>query len=362
MGTLHKHKGRWIVDFRLPRYLAQKYNCDRFRRSYAKKATAAKVHAQVQSAITLRDPAGILAALLNQVESKYTVESFYRRWIEKYCQPRLTPSTVKRYELSFVAINDFCGHASIPDLQRKDIDNFIQSRKGNVSDSTINKDIIAFKGMMTYAVKVGAIAASPLTQFPTLRIQEKPLRMPTAEEFHALVASMPDPAIGAMVTVIGETGLRRSEAINLEWKHVDMRNSRITVEKTKGKKVRYIPISSYALEKLHALARFVDPYVFCHQLTGKHWVSPDKAFRQGRKVAKLGWITFHTLRHMRGTKWLHLGVDIGTVKEMLGHEDIETTMRYAHFIKEHGEKSIREAQKLEVEGQKRDKGKMAKND
>jgi integrase/recombinase XerD len=361
MGTLHKHKGKWVVDFRLPRALAQRYGCDRFRRAYKKKAMARKVHGLVSSAITLRDPEGVLANLLNKTEEEYTISTFYERWIEKYCQPRLTPSTVKRYKLSFISVNEHCGNTPLSDLRRQHMDDFIQARKGKVSDSTINKDIIAFKGMMSYAVKVGAILASPLSYFPTLRVQEKALRLPTQEEFYALVDAIPDPAIATMVAIMGETGMRRSEVIDLEWRHVDLRNSRMTVEKTKGKKVRYIPLSEYAMEKLRGLSRFTRPYVFCHQITGKRWKSPDKAFRQARKVVGMEWVTFHTLRHMRGTRWLQNGVDLGSVKEKLGHKDIETTMRYAHYVEAHADESIREAQKRESTGTKAgqtEKGKL----
>jgi integrase/recombinase XerD len=356
MGTLHKLNGRWVVDYRLPRYLARKYGCDRFRRSYSKKAMARKVHAMVSAAITLRDPDGVLASLLNKTEDKYTVESFYRRWIEKYCTPRLTPSTVKRYKLSFVSINDFCGKSALSEIGRQDLDDFIQSRKGKVSDSTINKDLIAFKGMMTYAVRVGAIPASPLNLFPILRVQEKPRRIPTQEEFHALVKAMPDPAIAAMVAVMGEAGIRRSEAINLEWKNVDLRNAEIVLEKTKGKRVRHVPLSSMALSHLRGLSRFVHtPFVFCHQVSGKRWTSPDKSFRSGREKAKLDWVTFHTLRHMFGTRIVKMGVDIESAKELLGHDDIKTTDRYAKHAKSDAVEALREAQKLEVEGQKRDR-------
>ena len=47
---------------------------------------------------------------------------------------------------------------------------------------------------------------------------------------------------------------------------------------------------------------------------------------------------------MRAALWLCEGVDIRTVKELLGHRDISTTMRYAGYMTEHAVKSVREAQ------------------
>ena len=57
---------------------------------------------------------------------------------------------------------------------------------------------------------------------------------------------------------------------------------------------------------------------------------------------------FHDLRHFRATQWVMHGVDLRTVQELLGHSTITTTMRYAHFAPNHANRSILEAEKLEV--------------
>jgi integrase len=159
---------------------------------------------------------------------------------------------------------------------------------------------------------------------------------------------MPDAAISALVAVLGETGARKGEALGLRWQDIDYRARRATFERTKGKRVRSVPLSDLAIEKLRSLVRFVNqPYVFCHQMNGRRWMNPDKAFRAGRKTAGLPWVTFHTLRHMRGTVWLQHGADIRTVKEALGHRDIQTTMRYLKHIESHADRALREAQERE---------------
>jgi len=107
---------------------------------------------------------------------------------------------------------------------------------------------------------------------------------------------------------------------------------------------------------VRGIARFIhQPFVFCHQLTGQRWVSPDKAFRSARKKAGLDWVTFHTLRHMRGTGWIKHGANLESVRQMLGHRDIRTTMIYTHMLETEAMAEVREAQENETrEGQKRD--------
>lgn len=341
MGKLRKIGSKWVVDFRLPRLLAQRYGVKRFRRFYAMKAKASEIHGLVAGAIADRDRFGVLAELLSQGDSGQTVQGFYDRWISEYCRPRLEASTVKRYELSFRTINDYCGGMLLKDFRRQHLHGYVQKRALEVSASTVNKDLIACKRMFSYAAEVGAIESNPLTRFPVLRVQEKARRIPTPAEFSALVKAMPDSAISAMVAIMGETGIRRSEAIELAWSHVDLRNHVIVLERTKGKRVRTVPLSQYAVSVLRALTRFVHtPTVFCHQVTGEPWKSPDKCFREGRKKAKLPWVTFHTLRHMRATRWMEEGHHPVQVQKWLGHRDITTTMIYEHYAKSSGTKAV----------------------
>jgi integrase len=118
--------------------------------------------------------------------------------------------------------------------------------------------------------------------------------------------------------------MRRGEGLKLQRQDVDYKKGRIIVEKTK-------PI-----------------------------LNPYKQFCEGRKAVGLEWVTFHNLRHYRGTSWLQHGADIRSVQEKLGHRDIKTTMRYAHFVETHGDRAIREAQEREVR-ETEDQSKRGKN-
>lgn len=352
MGIVRQFRdGRWRygVSRRLPK------NClgmKRFRRWYDTRLLAQKVLDKLAGAIAEGEIDEILPDLVGKGRQEYTVRLFWERFRDEYCKARLT--SWRRYELSFKTLLEQLGSIPIEDFRREHLYSYIKARKGKVSDSTINKDLAAIKKMFSYALEVGAVDYHPLVRFPGIRVQEKALRLPTVEEYRRLVEAMPDPVIGALVAVLGETGFRKNEALNLTRDQIDWKACRVITEKTKGKKVRSVPLSDFAMEKLRGLVPYVTtPYLFVHhgqiRLSGKRWRNPDKVFREGRKAAGMEWITFHTLRHLRATTWMKYGVNIRSVKELLGHADVRTTMRYTKYVESHADKAVREAQGTERE-------------
>jgi integrase len=100
---------------------------------------------------------------------------------------------------------------------------------------------------------------------------------------------------------------------------------------------------------LDRLIRYVHcPYLFVNPRTNKRRVNPEKGFERGAKKAKLKWVRFHDLRRFRATHWLRMGVDVRTVKELLGHQDVKTTMRYAFLVPDFAIRSVRDAQANEA--------------
>ena len=83
-------------------------------------------------------------------------------------------------------------------------------------------------------------------------------------------------------------------------------------------------------------------------MTKRRWLYPEKPFKSGCEAAGLDWVGFHDLRRYRATQWLRLGVDVRTVKDLLGHADIQTTMRYALSVPDHAIRSVRQAQQAEI--------------
>ena len=62
----------------------------------------------------------------------------------------------------------------------------------------------------------------------------------------------------------------------------------------------------------------------------------------------MDWVGFHGFRHFRATEWISDGMTVENVQGLLGHQDIKTTMRYVHYVAEHAQEAVREAEKRQL--------------
>lgn len=185
--------------------------------------------------------------------------------------------------------------------------------------------------MMTFALDKGYIEVHPMQRFKRLPEPETVLQVMTLEEERRLVEAVTahDAVIGGYCALLGETGLRMMEGLRLKWEHISFSRQNLTVQASKNYKTREIPLSDYAIEILKSLPRIVGvPFVFVNMETRGVVKAPRRPLYQGRKDAKLPWVGFHDFRHFRATQWITRGIDIRTVQGLLGHRDIQTTMRY----------------------------------
>ncbi len=315
-------------------------------RMYAPNYRSAKaLHTRVEASILDGTWEQLKQELSGAKREIWTVRRFYERFREEYCKPRLR--SWRRYELSFKSLNTALGHIPLKEFQRKDLHRYVAKRERQVRPGTVNRDIAAISKLFSYALECGEIDTHPLVRFPKLKEPKKVFRPLTVQQFRDLVDAVDNPYMQAMIAVIGETGIRKGEALSLTWSRVDLVRQLLWVEFTKNDEPREIPLSSYAAGHLAGLVRYLHtPYVFVNSRTGTRWVNPDKPLLRAadRVGVKVG---FHDLRRFRCSQWLMHGVDVRTVQQLMGHSDISTTMRYAGYVSSHALESIRKAQAAE---------------
>jgi len=130
-------------------------------------------------------------------------------------------------------------------------------------------------------------------------------------------------------------GLRLSELIHLRVTDIDSARMVIHVRAGKGAKDRLVPLSPRLLEELRAYWRLCRPttWLFPGAKPGEPICGSNMQRRFGRLVKRVGLTkhcSLHTLRHSYATHLLEAGVDLLTLKMLLGHRTLETTARYLH--------------------------------
>ncbi|MGM1056735.1 MAG: tyrosine-type recombinase/integrase [Bacteroidota bacterium] len=133
-------------------------------------------------------------------------------------------------------------------------------------------------------------------------------------------------------------GLRCFELRNLQLKDLDFDRKMLHIRQGKGRKDRYVPLSQMQIRGLKKYIAAENPSSWCFtgndrkgnpvalSTTGVQWIVREARKHSGIKKE----ITTHSLRHSYATHLLEMGLDIISVKELLGHSDIQTTLTYLH--------------------------------
>lgn len=138
-----------------------------------------------------------------------------------------------------------------------------------------------------------------------------------------------------MLYLAYSAGLRVSEVVNLKVKDIHSERMVINIKGAKGKKDRTVALSQGILELLrkYYVAYKPQDWLFEGQYPNSTYStrSLQQIFRRAKTAAGiLQDVTFHSLRHSYATHLHEAGTDLKLIQELLGHNDIKTTLRYTH--------------------------------
>jgi integrase len=124
------------------------------------------------------------------------------------------------------------------------------------------------------------------------------------------------------------------------WQDIDMKAGVIQILQTKNGERRDIPMTATLWDTLQRHPRRLgSEYIFPGK-TGNGMVDIRKRFNKALQKAGIQGFVFHDLRHTFASHLVMSGVDLMTVKELLGHKRIEMTLRYAHLAPDHKRAAI----------------------
>jgi integrase len=244
---------------------------------------------------------------------------------------------------------------------------------GELSHRTVQKILILLGGILGRATRKRWISANPMDGVDKVTVRRSDeFNVLSIEQVHAVAQVAADALMSALILVAAFTGLRQGELLALRWRHVDVANRILHVRRNlpggideedtpKSHRIRSVPLSDQAIVALDGLSRrehFTGPddLVFANDVGG-HLLADDvrDAFYAALNAAGLEHLryaeppsednpegvkrddamVFHDLRHTFGTMCAAKGIDVVKIQKWMGHADIQTTMRYLHYVPQH---------------------------
>lgn len=250
----------------------------------------------------------------------------------------------------------------------------IARRNDGITNSTINRDIAALRAALAKAVEWKLIERNSVGGIKPARLDPSPkVRYLSQDEIAHLLQALagrderlraerdsandwrrerqlellpdlrrvayPD-HLTPMVTLSMHTGLRQGELFSLTAADVDLERAMLTVHGSNAKsgRTRHVPLNAEAARVLRdwlaSNPRKPTELIFPGR-TGGVFNNVKRSWTAVLAAAQIDKFRWHDLRHHFASRLVMAGVDLNTVRELLGHSDIKMTLRYAHLAPEH---------------------------
>ena len=233
-----------------------------------------------------------------------------------------------------MALHFNCGPTELDQEQVLDYLHYLKSQSKTPSSSYFKHTVYG----LSLAYKVMGINKHSVS-LPRLKF---PKRLPVVLSKQEIKKLLITPRLlkhRLVIAMLYGCGLRRFELLNIKLQDIDLDRKMLHIREGKGRKDRYVPIGEHLSRGLKTYIEAEHPYVWLFngkdntgQLqrfseTGVQWIIKEAS--KASEIKKH--VTSHVLRHTYATHLLEMGVDIMTLKELLGHSDIHTTMIYLHI-------------------------------
>lgn len=310
-----------------------------------------------------------------------TVERWAKIWLEEYIKPNRKTGTYDGHEGNIrLHILPELGKVKLENLTPMKIKHFANKvatktngRGGQLSPVMVGNIRRTLSAMLETAVKQELMPSNPAKKVEWPSEERREGKALTPEEYACLIAEIEQEPLlwRALFTLLASTGMRRGEAVGLDWANVDLEQGKVSITqaavttahgveigtpKTKaGIRTNFIPPDLCALlrklkteqQKLYLLLgngwNESDP-VFANETTCQR-VHPDSVSTRFMKICKRAGIEgmrLHDMRHSFVSAAIHEGAAVTEIARQVGHASTDVTTRiYAHAFGDELETSRR---------------------
>jgi len=311
---------------------------------------------------------------LSRNAERLTVNQYVMEWLETVARERVRPSTLTAYTSHFdIHIKPAMKGIKLRDLEPDDVNRMLAGIvRGGATPATANRVRATLRAALASALKSRYVTHNAAALSEPRKERKTRISPLTIEQARLLIADVKDDRIGPLVETAIYTGMRQGELLALRWQDVDLEECVVTVSRTltweknpsetgpkmlpvfsdpktdkSHRRIRLTAKAVAALERQHAKVIELEQKATVTRwkpIPGEDLVFPS-AFGgplnnsnvtnrlQGiLKRLELPRQRFHDLRHLTASLLLAEGVDIFTVKEILGHSQIALTANiYGHL-------------------------------
>jgi len=261
-------------------------------------------------------------------------EEMYRRLERRMHTQRRSESTKKNYarHIAQISLHFKCVPTLLADDQ---IEDYLEGLilKGSPSESYFKHTVYGLR----YLFRLEGMNDKRI-QLPSIKHDKKLPIVLSREEVKAMIKNADLLKHRLLVGLLYGCGLRCGEVRTIRLRDIDLSRAMLLVRKTKGNYDRYVPLGNLLIKGIeqHIESTGATDYLFTgldydskYSQRGVQWVIKNLCQKSGIRKE----VNTHTLRHTYATHLLEDGLDIVSIKELLGHAHIETTMMYLHIAK-----------------------------
>jgi integrase/recombinase XerD len=242
-----------------------------------------------------------------------------------------SPSTIRTYRNEFLQLLQLLKTNPVDKLTDADIKRYMvyAMEKEHISENTAHSRLNALKFYFEQVLGREKF----FWEIPRPKKKQQLPKVISEEKILAGLLDIKNIKHRTILLLAYSAGLRVSEVTSLKVTDINSDRMQININEAKGKKDRVVTLSPAILELLREYYKLYKPktWLFEGQYSGEHYSSrsAQQIFKEAYK--KLGLppqCSFHSLRHSYATHLLENGTDITYIQKLLGHNDINTTLRY----------------------------------
>lgn len=249
-----------------------------------------------------------------------------------------SPATTTAYRGDITAFLAWCHEhgidASPSTLDRQTLFRYVTGL-AHLNPNTTRRRLHALGSWFRYLIELGAMRSNPAHGLPLPRRERRLRHFPTAPQVRLLLDAGIRPIERAVIWLLATAGLRRAELCDLDLDSLSADGTELLV-RGKGDKERIVPLPAETQRILaeYDTLRGDEPGPLILNRAGNRLGHTSLRRIFARLLTRAGLaeegFTLHSMRHSYATMLVQAGVDLGTIRDLLGHSDISVTSIYLH--------------------------------